>query len=466
MRLTLAIENHDRLTDGGPLSVTVTGRRGIDIGRDSQLDWTLPDPSRFISGKHCEIRAGDGEYLLYDVSTNGTFVNGSENRVQSPYRLHSGDRLTIGQYIVAVTLDEEVPAQAAPRGIMSRPTSYDELWKPEGDIAPPIPRNELKAELFDTRAPDDWIERPADIPGPIFRDAPTGRNDFDPPAAARAFDQDADWAPFVPKPEPTPEPPPTPPSPRRIFSSESGGRWSADVAPSQTAPDTTSREDRAEHLPPAAEPRSPEAGPGQARGDSAQTASFSQFLASFAAASGVPQPMFQQQTVEEFGERLGSLIRLLAVEMKQLLDARSETKRLTRSAYQTMIQAQDNNPLKFSPTAEDALRIMLGPATRGYLDAPRAFAQGFSDLKSHQLRTYSAMQSAMRIIAEDLDPAAIENATPKEGGLAALIGSRKARMWDFYVTLWKAKTQRRDDGLVDVFMEYFAECYDKADSNL
>jgi type VI secretion system protein ImpI len=293
MRLTLAIENHDRLPDAGPLSVTVSGRRGIDIGRDQHLDWTLPDPSRFISGKHCEIRVGVGEYLLYDVSTNGTFVNGSENRVQSPYRLHSGDRLTIGQYIVAVTVDEEVPTQAAPRGIMSRPTSYDELWKPDGDIAPPIPRNELKAERFDKRAPDDWIERPADLPGPHFRAPPPAHHDPDPPAAARAFDQDADWAPFVPKPEPVPEPSPTPPAPRRNFSSKPGGPWSDDAAPSQFAPDTIAREDRAEQLPLAAEPRCPEAGPGQAGKDSAQTASFSQFLASFAAASGLPQPIFQ-----------------------------------------------------------------------------------------------------------------------------------------------------------------------------
>jgi type VI secretion system protein ImpI len=92
MLLRLTIENLDRLPDGGPVRVQVEGR-GLDIGRDQHLDWTLPDPSRFISGKHCEVRAGDSEYLLYDVSTNGTFVNGSENRMQSPYRLHSGDRL-------------------------------------------------------------------------------------------------------------------------------------------------------------------------------------------------------------------------------------------------------------------------------------------------------------------------------------------------------------------------------------
>jgi type VI secretion system protein ImpI len=466
MRLTLAIENHDRLPDGGPLSVAVTGGRGLDIGRDQFLDWTLPDPSRFVSGKHCEIRAEGGEYLLYDVSTNGTYINGSENRVQSPYRLHSGDRLTIGQYIIAVTVDNEIPAPAAPQGIMHRPASYEELWIPDGDVAPPIPRSELKAERFDRRAPDDWIERPAELPGPFLpRDPHPPQVSSDPPAAAHVFDRDSDWAPFVPKPEPVPEPSPAPPVPRRIFTSAPGGPWSSDAAPFQSVPDRASREDRTKQGPPALESRLSEAPPDLVRNGTAQAASFSQFLASFAAASGVPPQTFQQQDAEEFGEKLGSLIQLLAVEMKQLLDARSETKRLTRSAQQTMIQAQGNNPLKFSPTAEDALRIMLGPATRGYLDAPRAFAQAFSDLKSHQLRTYSAMQKAMRIIAEDLDPAAIENATANEGGLAALIGSRKARLWDSYVTRWKAKTLRRDDGLVSVFMQYFAECYDDADNN-
>lgn len=463
MRLTLAIENHDRLPDGGPLSVAVTGGRGLDIGRDQFLDWTLPDPNRFVSGKHCEIRAEGGEYLLYDVSTNGTYVNGSENRVQSPYRLHSGDRLIIGQYIIAVTVDNEIPAPAAPQGIMHRPASYDELWIADGDVAPPIPRSELKAERFERRAPDDWIERPAELPGPFLPMDPHPAQV--PPAAARGFDQDADWAPFVANPEPVPEPSPAPPVPRRIFTSEPGGPWSTDAAPFQSVPDLASREDRAEQGPLALESRCSEVPPDLVRNGAAQPASFTQFLVSFAAASGVPPQTFQHQDAEELGEKLGSLIQLLAVEMKQLLDARSETKRLTRSAHQTTIQAQGNNPLKFSPTAEDALRIMLGPATRGYLDAPRAFAQGFSDLKSHQLRTYSAMQKAIRIIAEDLDPAAIENATANEGGLVAMIGSRKARLWDSYVTRWKAKTQRHDDGLVSIFMQYFAECYDQADNN-
>ena len=42
MTLTLHIENETSLPDGGPLSVSIKGRRGLDIGRDPYLDWTLP----------------------------------------------------------------------------------------------------------------------------------------------------------------------------------------------------------------------------------------------------------------------------------------------------------------------------------------------------------------------------------------------------------------------------------------
>ncbi len=70
------------------------------------LDWTLPDPSRSISGKHCEIRYRDGGYWLHDVSTNGTFVNGADYRLDAPYLLRDGDRLSIGPYMIAVAVEE------------------------------------------------------------------------------------------------------------------------------------------------------------------------------------------------------------------------------------------------------------------------------------------------------------------------------------------------------------------------
>ena len=85
MALTFAIENRANLPDGGPLDISVAGRRGIDIGRDQHLDWSLPDPTRVVSSKHCEVRYREGAYWLTDVSTNGTFLNGSPHRMQGPH---------------------------------------------------------------------------------------------------------------------------------------------------------------------------------------------------------------------------------------------------------------------------------------------------------------------------------------------------------------------------------------------
>ena len=60
----------------------------------------------FISGRHCEVRYEKGGYWLYDFSRNGTFVNGSRQRIKNPHRLADGDRIQIGHYFVTVSIDD------------------------------------------------------------------------------------------------------------------------------------------------------------------------------------------------------------------------------------------------------------------------------------------------------------------------------------------------------------------------
>ncbi len=110
MPLRLSIENVSSLPDGGPVSIAISGKRGLDVGRDQYLDWVLPDPSRVVSGKHCEIRYQDGGYWLRDTSTNGTFVNQNPRRLTDPHPLRHGDRIEIGHYIIRVELDGEEAA--------------------------------------------------------------------------------------------------------------------------------------------------------------------------------------------------------------------------------------------------------------------------------------------------------------------------------------------------------------------
>lgn len=104
MLISLKIINADGLPDGGPIEFS-SQENNFDIGRENR-DWTLPDPGKFISGRHCEVRFQNGAFWLLDVSRNGTFVNGASQRMSNPHRLAHGDRLRIGRYIVAVSMEE------------------------------------------------------------------------------------------------------------------------------------------------------------------------------------------------------------------------------------------------------------------------------------------------------------------------------------------------------------------------
>lgn len=99
-------------------------RTNVTIGRHEINDWVLPDPDRYLSGRHCVITYRDGEYWITDTSTNGVFVNGAPNPVGrgSSLPLRDGDSFKIGDYEihvkVAPDLDEPAPAptgRAAPQ---------------------------------------------------------------------------------------------------------------------------------------------------------------------------------------------------------------------------------------------------------------------------------------------------------------------------------------------------------------
>jgi len=451
MGLTLTIENETSLPDGGPLSVAVTGKRGLDIGRDQHLDWTLPDSTRFISAKHCEVRYREGGYWLYDVSTNGTFLNGSDGRLKAPHRLRNGDRLTIGQYIIAVALDgEEDAARAAPPA----PVSYRELWSGADDAAPSVDPKLLRPPAEHTPLRPDFLHWAVDVPDTADTDPPR-----DAPRLPRAAPVDDDiWSRGPARPVAPVEPQPTMPTPRRPIwvSTEPSGPW-ASPPPADLPEYPAARDERPAPAFPGAHAgvapqaaQAPLAAPGAPAAD---------FVHQVARGANVPASTFARDPAQ-LAEELGVLIRLVAENMRQLLNARLQAKRIARVSNQTTIEALNNNPLKFSPTSDDALRVMFGPPTSSYLDARRALEEAFGDLKQHQLHTYTAMQQAIAMMVADLDPQTIENTTEADRGLSAVIGSRKARLWDAYVARWQAKTRGQDGGLVDVFMQYFAECYD------
>lgn len=500
MPLTLTLQNETSLPDGGPLTVTVRGKRGLDIGRDSHLDWTLPDPSRYISGKHCEVRWRDGGYWLHDVSTNGTFVNGSDRRISEAHRLRNGDKIVIGQYIVGVALDGE-EAQGAPSHSVKPASSYEEIWNAGSAAPPPIDPRDLRPKAAHAQAPDflDWA---VDVPPPVAPPPPRAR-----PRNAESEWEGADMAWAPPKPAaPPPEPPPPVPVPRRppaqpafdpapepqhhvpeafapqrqpapIFTDPPFAQAAPvpplpkavqldsyfDAQPQPTpAPFTPSPVTPQPYTPSPLSPP-PYAAPlppAHAGGNGAE------FVATFAKAAGLPDGLLASTSADDLAHMLGELVLSFTDDIMKLMVARAEARRMARAVNQTMIQALGNNPLKVVPTAKDALHIMFGRKRPSYLDTRAAFSEALGDLKSHQMLSFTAMQRAIQMLVEDLSPEAIEASLGKERGLAAMVSSRKARAFEVYVARWNAKAMRQNNGMLGALLLLFAQAYEEAESRI
>jgi type VI secretion system protein ImpI len=422
------------------------------------------------------VRWHDGGYWLHDVSTNGTFLDGADSRLKAPYRLKNGDRFCVGHYIISAAIDGEEADAGRDAPAPPAAPDYHNMWAPVGEVAPPIDPRDLRPphELKPVR-PDflDWaIDVPEPQPGPPQPSSPRpAASLWDAPAPPAATGGMA-WAQGAPKPKPPePEVPPVPQPRRPVWvSSEPEGPW-ASKTPAPAPPPASPVPPPPSSLRPADGPETDvlaaanalsAADSGRlAPAGAADSAAMADFVRLFARGAGLHEDALAARNPAEFAEQLGQLMRLVADNMKQLLEARQAAKRVSRSSNETQFQALNNNPLKWSTSTEEALVRMLGPQTKGYLDARRALTQGFGDLKSHQFKTFAAMQQALRLTLGEFDPDVIENTTTADRGIGGLVGSRKARLWDIYVARWRTHTHNRADGMLKTFMDYFADCYDR-----
>ena len=184
-----------------------------------------------------------------------------------------------------------------------------------------------------------------------------------------------------------------------------------------------------------------------------------EFLRQFARGANLPEDAFAGRNADEFAYELGALMRIASANLMQLLTARAAAKTLARSTERTMIQQSDNNPLKFMPSPEEAVRVMLSGNSASYLDGRQAFERGFADLQTHQMATYTAMQQALKALLEDLDPQDVASAAGTSK--PSLLGSSKAKAWETFTARWEAKAGQYEHGMLDAFLMLFSEFYDR-----
>lgn len=179
MRLRLVLKGPERLTAGLREKTVETG--ALVIGRSEEADWVLSDPERIVSKRHCRIERQAGGFFLTDMSTNGVLVNGVPLGREATRMLVDRDVLTLGDAIIAVSIETGMPvqeaaaAQAIPAGdpFAEGPFGFDETVEGavKAAIAPETATENARGKVAVLQ--DWWIPeekgasgdlKPADIP--------------------------------------------------------------------------------------------------------------------------------------------------------------------------------------------------------------------------------------------------------------------------------------------------------------
>lgn len=160
-------------------------------------------------------------------------------------------------------------------------------------------------------------------------------------------------------------------------------------------------------------------------------------------------------------ERIGDMLRSATEGTLQLLHTRQEFKHQVR-AQVTMIAAQANNPLKFSPTVEVALAHLLGPGVRGFMPAEAAVRDAYQDLRAHEFGVMVGMRAALEHVIRQFAPEALEQNIATRSRLDAIFSAnRKAKLWDQFIKLYAEIAREAEDDFHTLFGKAFLKAYEE-----
>jgi type VI secretion system FHA domain protein len=480
MRLTLTVQSGE---GASPRVIEIEGE-GATIGRAPDCTMVLSDGQRGISRIQARIERRENAYVLIDAGSNPTLLNDRALDGTHEAPLKEGDCLRIGAYTLVVSATGDTGGDAtgeAGGGFVVDQTIMTQSWpdaRPSSSVQGMPGTPEFEAPPPAPLIPDDWNgphdAAPADgahalfLPDPLaatplLREPGHFRGDADqalidalspsdplrnigaraeakPVPLSRSFEHVSPEQAFSVMPA-VPEPP------SLARDDEMPGLPLPLPNPEFTAMPTRlpvheAHERREQHVDQRANPR----------------ADHASLLDALIEGLGIEPAAVSHVEPAELARLAGTMLREATQGAMTALRSRAMTKRETRMVM-TMIEERDNNPLKFFPDADRALAQMLGARGNGYLPPQEAMRAAFRDIQAHELAMVAGMRAALAHAMERIDPSAIERSLDAPSGLDALIGNRRARLWQRFVETWEHVARDAGDDLQRSFGEPFGRAY-------
>jgi type VI secretion system protein len=408
LRLRVVSEHAIRL---GEKSTKVFGVHGGTIGRATDNEWILPDPERYLSGKHARVDFRAGTYVLVDTSSNGTYVNGAQVPLGKyhDYQLKDGDYVRLGEYELLVSIDKSndfPPEESAIVAYDGQTPSSAVTKSTANDLGADLDLSQL-LEPSDLVTADSGVH-PRDAYGQALP------RDAEPPMQTRA-ELEADAA---------------------------GTPWHMMTRPLKV-----------EGAKAVGLPTPPVRAPNPVLFDG----DFDVGLTAFCRGAGIDPLTISIETRAAALQLGGQLLREAVLGLMDLNQSRNEF----RNRFRIPPPASDGpeSPLNFSRGVDEALvRLLTTTSTRA--GSVEAIRQNFRELKAQNSATLSATRAAFEEFLGRVDPKELEERFER-GTKRGVFGSQnKAKFWELYAEMFAGLVQRPADGFPHLFTETFAKAFE------
>ena len=465
------------------------GEQGGTIGRDTDNYWVLSDPDCYLSSCHSKITFEQGAYILTDMSTNGTFLNGSREPLGkgSKVQLQDGDEIELSDYKFKITLLEDNKktainslstsgstssvdplliddpfSQPMAEAIVSPDISYTDPFA-SGDVMPAVesivnavPQEKDPLVLLDGAATmgrrvsdnavfdshsfsdqSDILGQSMDWPKPAEQSSMIPEN-WDDDKDTALLESDITSPALSVKPAQQTEISSLKDERRKMLALQNENiklRKELNLLKQQLA---RSKKEIAHSL------------PGNVSVDITTIQ-----------AMGLDARHLDKEQITEINRMAGEIIRETIAGMMKVLTSRNSIKNEFRMNV-TTIQPVENNPLKFSANVDDAIENMFLKKGRSYKKPVEAIQDGFHGIAEHQVAILAGIRAAFEGAIERFNPDNLEDRFERQGKgyLDFISGLKKAKNWKRYTGYYAEIFDDMDNSFQYLFGDEFVRAYE------
>ena len=416
LRLRVVSEHSTRL---GALATKVFGVHGGTIGRATDNEWILPDPERYLSGKHARIDFRAGTYILVDTSSNGTYVNGAQVPLGKyhDYALKDGDYIRLGEYELLISIDQSndfPPEESAIIAYDGQSASSAVKKSTANDLGADLDLSQLLEPSNSNVSTADSGVRPRDAYGQSLPGADQ--------AAGSAEAAATPWHMMT--------------RPLKVETATGANKSGTPARESAPTPPSPSQS-RAQSL-------------------SLFEGDFDIGLAAFCRGAGIDPRSITTEARSGALQLAGQLFREAVLGLMDLNQGRNEFRNKFRMPPPSAEESE--SPLNLSRGVDEALvRLLTTVSTRAR--SVEALRENFRELKAQNGATLAATRAAFEEFLSRVDPKELEERFDRAGKRGVFGGQSKAKYWDLYSELFAGLAQRPPDGFPHLFTETFAKAY-------